>query len=415
MLYAGTGRVDMTPPIGIALAGHWAPRPAQSIETPLNAHSVVLASDSTKLAIVSLDLIAILATEADEAKRSIKEKTGIETENILISCSHTHEAPYPCGLLGKNTRAERWYLEKVVEAIAGSVVEASSRLEPVEVGFGWVQLHGLCQNRRRLKSPNDAYNLWQLSKEEHNKYPPAGPVDEELIALFVRSGETIGVVWNFALHAHAFSCDRISADYPYYVWKEMERRLGSEVVSVYLPGACGDINRQAEPQKIVSELTDGLSAIHKAINFTSEAPLRARLKRIEFPLRDFSTFQEEEIRRKQARSLEICREEWELLREMNQSSITTVVQAMRIGELGMGCVPGEYFCALGLDIKKRSPFRKTMVAELSNDYIGYIPTAEAFEQGGYELFNARSSKVARGTGERIASEVVSLLRQIAFD
>jgi len=75
-------------------------------------------------------------------------------------------------------------------------------------------------------------------------------------------------------------------------------------------------------------------------------------------------------------------------------------------------LPGEYFCALGLDIKNRSPFAKTGVGELSNDYVGYIPASPAYDQGGYELFNARSSKVARGTGERMADELVRLLNEL---
>ena len=74
--------------------------------------------------------------------------------------------------------------------------------------------------------------------------------------------------------------------------------------------------------------------------------------------------------------------------------------------------PGEYFCAFGLDIKKRSPFAVTAVAELSDDYVGYIPTDRAFDQGGYEVWNLRSSKVARGSGERIADKLVEMLTEI---
>jgi len=49
------------------------------------------------------------------------------------------------------------------------------------------------------------------------------------------------------------------------------------------------------------------------------------------------------------------------------------------------------------------------VAELTNDYVGYVPTDEAYDQGGYELFLARSSRLARGGGERIAEELAGLL------
>jgi len=123
-------------------------------------------------------------------------------------------------------------------------------------------------------------------------------------------------------------------------------------------------------------------------------------------------FQEEEIRRKLPSALAVCRAEWERLRTMDQRSERTVLQAMRLGDLALACVPGELFCALGLEIKRRSPFRPTGVVELANDYVGYIPTASAFDEGGYELFNLRSSKVGRGAGEQIADTLLDTLARL---
>ena len=51
----------------------------------------------------------------------------------------------------------------------------------------------------------------------------------------------------------------------------------------------------------------------------------------------------------------------------------TWVQAVRIGDVAIVGVPGEFFTVLGQEIKRRSPFRYTYVFELANDYIGYIP------------------------------------------
>jgi len=54
-----------------------------------------------------------------------------------------------------------------------------------------------------------------------------------------------------------------------------------------------------------------------------------------------------------------------------------VVQAFRIGDLALVGAPGEFFVELGLEIKRRSPFAQTMVLELANDSVGYIPTRRA--------------------------------------
>ena len=60
------------------------------------------------------------------------------------------------------------------------------------------------------------------------------------------------------------------------------------------------------------------------------------------------------------------------------------VNAGRIGPLGIATNAGELFVEWGLSVKERSPFPHTIVSELTNDWIGYEPTAQAFQHEGYE-------------------------------
>jgi neutral ceramidase len=55
------------------------------------------------------------------------------------------------------------------------------------------------------------------------------------------------------------------------------------------------------------------------------------------------------------------------------------------------------FVDLGLGIKKASPFKRTLVIELSNDNPADIPTEKAFKEGSYETVNSR---IVPGGGER---------------
>ncbi len=87
-------------------------------------------------------------------------------------------------------------------------------------------------------------------------------------------------------------------------------------------------------------------------------------------------------------------------------TVRTWVQALRIGGLALVGIPGELMVELGLQIKKRSPFEQTSVLELANDYIGYIPTRRAFEEGGYE---PEASLFKPGVGEKIVDAAVTLL------
>ena len=90
----------------------------------------------------------------------------------------------------------------------------------------------------------------------------------------------------------------------------------------------------------------------------------------------------------------------------------TWVQAVLIGDVALIGVPGEFFTALGEEIKRRSPFRYTYVFELANDYIGYIPDEQGFDRGGYQVWTGLHSFVERGTGEMIVAECVGLLDRL---
>jgi neutral ceramidase len=76
-------------------------------------------------------------------------------------------------------------------------------------------------------------------------------------------------------------------------------------------------------------------------------------------------------------------------------------------------VPAEYFTIFGVDIKKRSPFPNTVVAELANDWIGYLPNLEAHEFGGYQTWMGLQSYAEPGTGERVTDAVVEMLQELA--
>jgi hypothetical protein len=85
---------------------------------------------------------------------------------------------------------------------------------------------------------------------------------------------------------------------------------------------------------------------------------------------------------------------------------------MRIGDLALVGVPAEFFTKFGLDIKNRSPFRRTYIAELANDWIGYLPDLDAHKLGGYQVWTGYHSFAEPGTGERMVDAVVQLLQEL---
>jgi hypothetical protein len=70
------------------------------------------------------------------------------------------------------------------------------------------------------------------------------------------------------------------------------------------------------------------------------------------------------------------------------------------------------FVEIGLRIRQNSPYDFTAVVGYAEDAIGYIPTGQAFEEGGYELGPGPWARVGRGSGEIIQREALALLREI---
>jgi hypothetical protein len=89
--------------------------------------------------------------------------------------------------------------------------------------------------------------------------------------------------------------------------------------------------------------------------------------------------------------------------------LTVEVQVIALGhDLAWVSLPGEVFVELGLAIKAASPFKHTIIAELANGSIGYIPTRRAYGEGNYEPVSARC---AEGSGELLVETALRLLRE----
>ena len=95
------------------------------------------------------------------------------------------------------------------------------------------------------------------------------------------------------------------------------------------------------------------------------------------------------------------------------SEVETLVQAIRIGELGIATSPCETFVETGLAIKAASPLKPTFTIELANDYRGYLPTAEHHALGGYETWRARSSYLEVDAEAKIRAAILKQLEAVA--
>jgi hypothetical protein len=98
------------------------------------------------------------------------------------------------------------------------------------------------------------------------------------------------------------------------------------------------------------------------------------------------------------------------LKKLWGDTVPLEVQAFRLDDdTAIVTLPSEIFVNLGLTIKAKSPFKTTLVIELANESVAYIPTKQAFSEGSYEVTNSR---VERGTGEKLVEAAVGLLKEL---
>ncbi len=445
-LLAGAACVVITPTVS---EWDWS-----EVADDLHARALVLQSEQTKIAIVTCDLVVVRAEEVDEAKSKIEELTGIPRGNIVVAATHTHYAPASGGWREGDPAAgfSDWLVGRVVDA----VVLANSRLRPARVAYGSGAVPGEVFNRRywmtdgkvwfnpldcRYRNENDeTVYLWK--REDIVK--PAGPTDPELGVLVVvgEDWEPIAVVGNYAVHyVNDPNYDKVSANYFGQFEVALQRMAGSEFVAIMLNGTCGDINNEDYMGTVhdfrdypyesyqVERVADVVAAeaygVWRSLDlseFRASVPVAVASERVALKVRPVSEQEVAEAKELLETPAPSCFGDPQWLSRVRARStvrcseigpqLPVLVQAFRVGDVGLAALPGEIFVEYGLQIKQQSPLGLTMVAELANDSIGYVPTDRAFAEGSYEVLNSRFTP---GTEGAIVDAAVRLLEDVAAD
>ena len=469
MLKAGAVAFDITPPVGIPLAGSFNERIATDIDDPLHARAVVLedaAGPVGRVAIVSCDLVCMPGETVRATRELVAQAGSVPPERVLIAATHTHTAPAPTGLLG--TRRADEYMDALPNRIATAIGMAASRLRPARAAWGTGREAGVSFNRRfRMRDGTVRMNP---GRGNPDMIEPAGPIDPELGVLWIEgeAGAPIAAIASFVLHyVGTDNARHVSADYfgAYARW--LQRIFGRKIVPVLLNGTSGDINNvdvhdphqlggKAQAERVAGVLAGETLRVVQRLRPSSDVTLGAAHGKLPFRRKavtpeDLSVAEKivavansvspNEIRQ-HAGIGETGPFSWvvgqplpgTVIRQYAQEclvlaqlpeTLETEVQALRIGECAIVALPGEIFVQLGLAIKAQSPFGPhrtgesgsggvTMMASLANDYIGYVPTHRAqLEEGGYETWAARSALPAAGTGEAMVDLSVDLLRSVS--
>ncbi|MEX0677885.1 MAG: hypothetical protein WD063_12460 [Pirellulales bacterium] len=447
VLRAGAAASNITPPLGVSLNGGMSDRTASHIHDELFARCLVLEDGATKLAIVVCDMCMIPQSILNKAKHLAHGFTGIPMDQMLISATHTHTAPTATGVFQSDP--DPLYPDFLAVRISDGIRRAVNNLAPARIGWGLGREPTQVFNRRwkmkegvKLVDPFGRPDRVKMNppRGSSDLVEPAGPTDPEIGVLSVRSadGRPLALVANYSLHYVGGVPDgHVSADY-FGVFAERvgqmlsAERLDPPFVAILSNGTSGDINninfRQSgdsqQPyaqMRIVAERVAAEAArVAGSIEYHDWVPLEMREARLRLGRRPTP---KDEIERAKfilskakhpslAGVEEIYARETVLLGEY-PPVVETIVQAIKIGELGIASSPCETFVETGLAIKAASPLKPTFTIELANDYRGYLPTAEHHKLGGYETWRARSSYLEVEAEAKIRGKILELLGQVA--
>jgi neutral ceramidase len=377
-------KMDITPDTPQWLHGY-GPRKSEGVHDRIFHRIVAMDDGSTTFFLVATDVCTISPSFRDEVCRKLERETGIRSEQIWWTATHTHAAPHvgpqDLGQLFSKTLGNRFSMvhdKKHWEFVAGQLIEgvkkARARLEPARLGIGVGE--AFANINRRERKENGRIVLGRN---------PDGPVDRQLglIRLERRDGKLIGLIANYAIHATVLGGNNklISGDVPGLVARYVETMAGAPLL--FVNGAEGNVGplynvgadfKHAHWDTYNKLLGDRILALNKSIKSTTdqvhfslgntviETPRKAGLGWLD-ELSDYSSVSDD--------GTPLVRiPVWSLV--INNS---TVIWA----------APLELFSEMAIAVRSASPFSNTFYFGLTNGSLLYMPTTKAFTELGYEV------------------------------
>ena len=419
-LRAGAAAETLSADDAMVIGGGIGPGKARGQEGELRASAVVIEDGrGGRVALIACDVLMIERDVLDRAARRVEQATGVPFDHILINATHTHHAPTTVTIHGYER--EEAFTRQVEDKIVRAAEKAARRLSPCTFLFRLGEESSVGKNSRLLLGDGTIY--WVGPYDDAVR--PTGPFDPELpvLAFRRREGGLEAVLFNHSTHTIGTQKPGVRSPSFYgLAAQELEKERGGTFL--FFEGASGSTHNLDLP---ATEATYRIrQAVAAALDAAGERPVDrvdAIRKEVTVKVRQFREDADDkavvDYCTKRIKDAAAARSVIETFRAMRRSarprqgqSRPTWVQAIRIGDVAIVGVPGEFFTVLGEEIKRRSPFRYTYVFELANDYIGYIPDQAGFDRGGYQVWTGLHSYLERGTGERIVSEAVELLGRL---
>jgi len=391
----GIGKIDITPPVGVELAGYgpFLERKSTGVHDSLFCKILYLGDEKEKGIIAICDLICLKNALVKNIREKISKNFGMDEKKILLAGIHTHSGPATGGYIGWGEEDGN-YLLKLPDLISEGVEEAMKNLKEVKVGLGSIKIEGEKISYNRVKEDvgvnNEIKVLKFVEKESENPFC---------------------LVLNYGAHAvvQGPANTLISRDWPGKAVDIIEKETSFE--TMFFQGGCGDINSKPSVSKNPEE---GFKEIERIGKYFAERVIE-RIDKIEvseienFSNRSFSVslpnvpIPESELKRVIEENEKILKEEkdekkknlakfhivgakkqlslYQCPEKLLQTKIE--IQVIEINNAILITTPAELFVEFQRKLENAFPDKIVFIITYANGSIPYIPSKYDFEVKGY--------------------------------
>jgi hypothetical protein len=412
-LHLATFDVDATPALGSAMAYD----PVKRLdEMTLRCRGIVLLGAEQPIVLCAVDWIGIANEGHDAFRAALAEAAGTVPARVAVHALHQHDAP-GCDFTAEKiiqeldvkgyTRFDGTFHRVVIQRAADAIRSALPNAQAItHYGYGEAQVKGVASNRRVERTPEGKVGRMRGSscKIEGLIQLPEGLIDPLVSVLSFWNGDKpVAVLSAYACHPQSYYRLGIpSPDFP-GIARFIRGQDVNAALHVHFNGAGGNVaagkyNDGAQRNRMIlaTRLADGM---REAYDQTAKQPIAATditWGNVPVSLPISPRLNEADLVAKlkatAAKGYISFADQLAFVRR-TQAGHKIDITCLGVGNTRMLHLPGELFVEYQLAAKAMRPDLHVMMAAYGNYGPGYIGTAAAYPEGGYET-GATSSNVA---------------------
>lgn len=437
-MYAGFSEIDITPPFGTDMPGDFIPHTANGTYGGVFSQAGAFTVGDESVILVSMDILSSTVEYANELRRRIADGTGLSADRVLVAAIHTHTGPaleYDLWLCPARPDIARVTADKTVKC---AIDAWNSRKE---VSLSSLHFESDTYNFNRDFLLEDGSSKMNPSAKDARIVSPLGECDHSVDVMRVadRGGDLVGFIVNYANHPDCHSKDKhnFSADYPGYLRRALKAHYGENIFVLFFNGTAGNVNcidfvnkthlsyygeGKNAPETIGKGLAGEIigregefvcSDLERIAVISEVCKVSRRQRTCEDVKWAISVARDMLIDPKSHGTMDRAFAEDYLHDDDGNATVSVEVYTILLGPWAIVGLPGEIYTYIGKGIKTASPFERTLVFELSNGTVGYVPPIDVIERGVYEAKVARiNSQCGAETADVMINKALEILNRM---